>query len=142
MPTTIQVAFWAFIASAAIGIVGGLLKLGRRDEFIDTVRTSNSNLSQDQLNLAANIAIGVAVVIAVVIALLYLLFVFKLRAGRNWARIVLTVLTALQVISLVSGNNGSDWVNYVSAVAAVIGVVFSFVGDSNAYIAAGRQVRR
>ncbi|MGW4485301.1 hypothetical protein ACWEOE_15865 [Amycolatopsis sp. NPDC004368] len=141
VPTTITVAFWAFVASTVIGIVGGLLLFGQKDELIDAARGTNSTLSEAQLDQAANIALVIGVVIAVVIALLYLLFAVKLRAGRNWARIVLTVLTALQVLSLLRSDGGT-WLSYVSAVAAVIGVVFSFLGDSNAYIAAGRQVRR
>ncbi|WIX75837.1 hypothetical protein QRX50_30695 [Amycolatopsis carbonis] len=141
VPNTIAVAFWAFVVSTVIGIVGALLLFGQKDELIDAARRTNPNLSQAQLDQGANIALIVAVVIAIVIALLYLLFAVKLRAGRNWARIVLTVLTALQVLSLITGSGGT-WLSYLSALAAVIGVVFSFLGDSNAYIAAGRPVRR
>ncbi|MEV6896619.1 hypothetical protein [Amycolatopsis sp. NPDC051372] len=141
VPNTITVAFWAFVASTVIGIVAALLLFGQKDDLVDAARRTNPNLDQAQLDQAANIALVVAVVIAVLIALLYLLFAVKLRAGRNWARIVLTVLTALQVLSLITGNGGT-WLSYLSALAAVIGVVFSFVGDSNTYIAAGKQVRR
>ncbi|MEW2499846.1 hypothetical protein ACQPXB_26900 [Amycolatopsis sp. CA-161197] len=141
VPSTITVAFWAFVVSTVIGIVGALLLFGQKDDLIDAARRTNPNLGQAQLDQAANIALIVAVVIAVIIALLYLLFAVKLRAGRNWARIVLTVLTVLQVLSLIAGSGGT-WLSYLSALAAVIGVVFSFLGDSNAYIAAGRQVRR
>lgn len=140
-PSTITGAFWAFVVSTVIGIVGALLLFGQKDELIDAARRTNPNLSQDQLDQAANIALIVAVVIAVIIALLYLLFAVKLRAGRNWARIVLTVLTVLQVLSLIAGSGGT-WLTYLSALAAVIGVVLSFMRDSNAYIAAGKQARR
>ncbi|QRP49319.1 hypothetical protein [Amycolatopsis sp. FDAARGOS 1241] len=141
VPATVTGAFWAFIVSTVIGIVGALLLFGQKDELIDAARRANSGLSEEQLTQAANIALGVAVVIAIIIALLYVLFAVKLRGGRNWARIVLTVLTVLQVLSLVAGSGGT-WLSYLSGLAAVIGVVLSFLGDSNTYIAASKQIRR
>lgn len=134
-------AFWAFLAATVISIVSGLLVLGQRDALADAVRRSNTKLTAQQIDQAATVALVAAVVIAVLIALLYLFFAVKLRAGRNWARIVLTVLTALQVISLLAGSGGS-WIGYLSCLAAVIGVVLSFLPESSAYFAAAKPVRR
>lgn len=137
-PGTIEGAFWAFIAAPVIGLIGGLMVFGNRDEIATTLRDSNrqrgGNLTDAQIDQAANITMITALVVAVVIAALYLLFAFKLRAGRNWARIVLTVLAALQLISVLTGQ--STIAGYVAVLAAVVGVVLSFTGPSNAYIAA------
>jgi hypothetical protein len=142
-PSTVEGAFWAFIASTVIGLVGGLLIFGNRDAITDALRNSNrqsgGGLTETQIDQAVNIAMITAVVIAVIIAALYLLFAFKLRAGRNWARIVLTVLTALQLLSLLVGQ--STVVGYVGVLAAVAGVVLSFLAPSNPYFAAPKGIR-
>jgi len=79
-------------------------------------------------------------VLAVIFAGLYVLFAFKLRAGRNWARIVLTVIAALDLLTLVSGSAGTV-VGYIGALAAVIGCVMSYMANSNGYIRAVKAAR-
>jgi hypothetical protein len=142
-PSTVEYAFWAFIASTVIGLIGGLVVFGNRDAIADALRNSNrqnsGGLTEAQIDQAVNVTLIIAVVIAVVIAALYLLFAFKLRAGRNWARIVLTVLTALKLISLLVGQ--STIVDYVGVLAADAGVVLSFMTPSNAYFAATKTIR-
>jgi hypothetical protein len=139
-PGTIEGAFWAFIAAPVIGLIGGLLIFADRDKIAatmrDTNRQRNGTLTDAQIDQAVNVTMITAVVIAVIIAGLYLLFAFKLRAGRNWARIVLTVLAALQLLSVLTGQSTIG--GYVAVLAAVVGVVLSFTGPSNAYLAAGK----
>ncbi len=48
-----------------------------------------------------------AIVLSLMFAGLYVLFAFKLRVGRNWARIVLTIVAALALLSLLLGGAGS-----------------------------------
>jgi hypothetical protein len=142
-PGTVEGAFWAFIAAPVIGLIGGLLIFGNRDKIASTMRETNrqrgGNLTDAQIDQAVNVTMITAVVIAAIIAALYLLFAFKLRAGRNWARIVLTVLAALQLLSVLTGQ--STIAGYVAVLAAVIGVVLSFTGPSNAYFAAAAARR-
>ncbi|MEV7094962.1 hypothetical protein AB0M80_19205 [Amycolatopsis sp. NPDC051045] len=142
-PGTIEAAFWAFIAAPVIGLIGGLLIFADRDKIAATLRDTNrqrgGNLTDAQIDQTVNVTMITAVVIAVIIAALYLLFAFKLRAGRNWARIVLTVLAALQLISLLTGQSTIG--GYLAVLAAVVGVVLSFTGPSNAYIAAVKAQR-
>lgn len=139
-PTTITGAFYCYLLSTVISIVSGLLLLGNKDEIANQLRGSNtSGLTEQQIDQAAQIALIVAVVIALLFALIYLWLAFKLRAGRNWARITLTVLTVLQVISLAAGQ--SSVIGYLSALVAVIGLVFAYLGASNEYIAAVKRSR-
>jgi len=142
-PNAIEGAFWAFIASTVISLLGGILVFGNRDSLADATRKATqqggSALTEAQVDQLVTVGIVAALVIAVVIALLYLLFAFKLRAGRNWARIVLTVITALQLLSILVGE--STWAGYVSVLAAVVGVVLSFMAPSNAYFNAAKTIR-
>ncbi|MEV6832004.1 hypothetical protein [Amycolatopsis sp. NPDC051102] len=142
-PGTVEAAFWAFLASTVIGLIGGLLIFANRDGIArslrDANRERNGNLTDAQIDQAVNIGMITAVVIAVIIAALYLLFAFKLRAGRNWARIVLTVLTGLQLLSVLIGQSTIG--SFVAVFAAVVGVVLSFTGPSNAYFASLKAPR-
>ncbi|OXM56144.1 hypothetical protein CFP71_15100 [Amycolatopsis thailandensis] len=71
---------------------------------------------------------------------LYLLFMFKLRAGRNWARIVLTVLTAFQMLSVLLVQD--TIAGYVSVAADIVGVVLSYTPASNTYLSATAKPTR
>ncbi|WP_103352311.1 hypothetical protein [Amycolatopsis sp. CA-128772] len=142
-PGTVEGAFWAFLASTVIGLIGGVLIFANRDGIAQALRDANrqrgGNLTDAQIDQTVNATMITAVVIAVIIAALYLLFAFKLRAGRNWARIVLTVLTALQLLSLLIGQSTIG--GYLAVLAAVVGVVLSFTGPSNAYFASLKAPR-
>ncbi|KFU76363.1 hypothetical protein SAMN04489729_2661 [Amycolatopsis lurida] len=142
-PGTINGAFWAFLASAVIGLLSGVLAFASKDALVEATRNANrqsgTQLTEAQIDQAATFIIVIGLVIAVAFALLYLLFAAKLRAGRNWARIVLTVLTALQLISIIFSTN--TIVGYLSVLAAVIGVVLSFTAPSNEYITATKVAR-
>ncbi|TNC23575.1 hypothetical protein [Amycolatopsis alkalitolerans] len=134
VPSTITTAFYCYLASTVIGIVSGLLVPGNQGEIADALRRANTaHLTESQIQDAARIAVISAVVIALLISLIYLWLAFKLRAGRNWARITLTVLTVLQVILLASGRGGSV-VGYLALLLAVAGLVFAWLGASSQYI--------
>jgi hypothetical protein len=141
-PTEMTAAFWCYVVAALISLVGGLLVIGQKQAFLDTLRKSsnNANLTPEQLDSVASTEITVAIVIAVIIAALYLLFTFKLRAGRNWARIVLTVVAALALLSLLFGN-GQTLLGYIGELAAVAGAVLSWLPKSSEYIAAVKASR-
>ncbi|QKV73404.1 hypothetical protein [Amycolatopsis sp. Hca4] len=142
-PSTVEGAFWAFIVAPVVGLIGAVLIFANRDAITTTMRDANrqrgGNLTDAQIDQAVNVTMITAVVIAVIIAALYLLFAFKLRAGRNWARIVLTVLTALQLLSVLFGQSTIG--GYIAVLAAVVGVVLSFTSPSNAYFAAAKAPR-
>jgi ABC-type transport system involved in cytochrome bd biosynthesis fused ATPase/permease subunit len=145
-PTEIVGAFWAYLVAAIAWLIGGLLVIGNKQQIADALRSANNQggaLTESQIDTAANVGVILVVVVAVVISSLYALFAFKLKAGRNWARIVLTVLAALALISLLLGTGG-NFVSYIGQFAAILAAVLSFMPGSNAYIAqvkASRQLR-
>lgn len=138
-PAVITGAFWAFVAATLVGLAGAVFLFFAHDTLADAMRRANGQNSARLTDAQIDQAVTIGIVVGVVIALLRLLFAFKLRAGRNWARIVLTVLTALQVISLLAGQ--STVIGYVSTGLAVLGVVLSFLPEANQYIAAAKAPR-
>jgi len=140
-PKEIVASFWCYLGGALVGLLSGLLFIGQKQALLDTLRNQNTtNLSDADLQAAANIAVVLVVVIAVILAGLYALFAFKLKAGRNWARIVLTIVAALNLLSLVSGRGGSA-VGYVGELAVIAGAVLSYLPNSSAYITAVKASR-
>jgi hypothetical protein len=139
-PREVTVSFWCYIAGAVIVLIGGLFYLGSKQTVLDTLRNNNtSTLTDTQLQAAANLAVGLVVVFAIIIAGLYVLFAFKLKAGRNWARIVLTIIAALNLLSLLSGGTA---LSYIGTLAAVVGCVLSYLPNSSAYFAAVKRSRQ
>ena len=126
-------AFFGYLVSTISALVGAGLLLGYRDELAGALRTANTRLTEDQIQHSATIGQAFGIAVLVVLALLYLFLSFKLKAGRNWARIVLTIVTLLQVASLVA-TSGTP-VNYVSTAISVLALVLSYLPPSNAYVA-------
>lgn len=134
LPATVTGSFWAFVATAVIGVVDALLAAGRRQAFVDAARHATPSLTDAQIQQAATFAIAAGMVFTAIISLLYLLFAFKVRAGRNWARIVLVIGTVLRAIPLATGN--ASVTTYLATAVAVVGVVLFFLPASNEYFAA------
>jgi hypothetical protein len=139
-PREIVVSFWCYLVAAAIVLVNGLVSIGSKQAVVTALHKTSPTLTPSQLDSAATGAVAIAVVLAAIFAGLYVLFAFKLRAGRNWARIVLTVIAALDLLTLVSGTAGTV-VGYIGALAAVIGCVMSYMANSNGYIRAVKAAR-
>ncbi len=137
-PTTIVAAFFGFLVSSVTALATGALVLTSRQEAVDALRSDRgAALTEEQVQAAVTVTMAVAVGITVLVALIYLWLSFKLKAGRNWARVVLTVFTLLQVASLVTGQGSA--LGWVSGVIAVVALVLSYLPASNAYIAAVKR---
>ncbi|MEV4599855.1 hypothetical protein AB0K15_20955 [Amycolatopsis sp. NPDC049253] len=138
-PGTVLGAFWLYLVSTVVAIVGVVVLVTNKQTIVDAIGNADrGRLTDAQIRQAANVGLWVAVAIAVVIALIYLWLAFKLKAGRNWARITLAILTLLQIASLVAGRGGTA-LGYLSAAAAVVALVLAFLPPSNAYLSAARR---
>lgn len=140
-PTEIVASFWCYIGAAVVVLLGGLLYLGQKQTVLDALRNANTtNLTETQLESLASATIVIVVVVAAIIAALYVLFAFKLKSGRNWARIVLTIVAVLDLLSLVTGRGGAA-VGYIGALAAIVGCVLSYLPNASGYFAAVKAAR-
>ncbi|WP_106186080.1 hypothetical protein [Umezawaea tangerina] len=133
-PSTIITAFFGFLASTVVSLAAIVLLAGSHGQLVDSLRQSNPSMTDEQLQSTATLGLGFAIGVAAVIALVHLWLAFKLKAGRNWARVVLTVITLLQLASIVA-TQGNTAVGYASCAIAVVAVVLSYLPASNAYIA-------
>ncbi|RKT57898.1 hypothetical protein [Saccharothrix australiensis] len=138
VPKEVRVSFWIWIAGAVLSVVGSLYALTQRDEIADVLRRqpNASELSPEQFDAAVTTSVLFAVVLGVVFAGLYVLFAFKARAGRNWARVVLTVLTALGLLSTLFGASVSG---LFTSLISVVAVVLLYLPNSKAYFDAVKR---
>jgi hypothetical protein len=142
-PTTITIAFWAFIASTLLGLASGVVTLlsgnpvGQVTQTVivgDGTDTADTQVSQITTATSAGV-----LVFSVIMSLLYVLFAAKVRAGRNWARILLTVIAGLQLLAIMFEQ--STTLGYVGTLCAVGGAASCFAKPSNAYVAAMKAAR-
>ncbi|MEJ8284840.1 MULTISPECIES: hypothetical protein [Curtobacterium] len=120
-PTSVTVSFIIWLVVVLANIVQGIISL-----------TSGS--SADVADSVGTAPLVGGAIFAFVLAVIELIIVFKMRDGRNWARIVLTVLAILQLIGVgvgaASGGNAFGW---IGAVAVLVATILMYVGGANGY---------
>jgi phosphatidylserine synthase len=132
-PGTIILSFFGFLAATVTTIAGAVFLATSGSALEEELRRRETSLSDSEIDAAVRFTQGAGIAVAAIIVLGYLWLAFKLKAGRNWARVVLTVLTLLQVGFLFVGG-AADVLGYVSCGVAVIAMVLSYLPASNAYV--------
>jgi hypothetical protein len=121
-PTVVTAAFWLWIASAVIGLIGFAVTF---PSVVAATQAIGGPVSGGALvGSIAGAIIGAA--IRVVFA------IFLLR-GANWARIVLTVLGAIIVLSLLPSIISGNLLAIVELVAVVVAVVLSWLSSAKPF---------
>lgn len=147
IPSTVNGAFALYILAALVSVVSAVLLFTEsgRETVRQAIRDAQagSGLTDAEFDSAVGIAVGVAVAVTFLFIGLYLLFAFMMRAGRNWARIVLTILSALNIASSLAGTaaGGMTWATWTSLILSVIAIVLMFLAPSNQYFDRSKQFR-
>ncbi|QIZ34916.1 hypothetical protein [Saccharopolyspora sp. ASAGF58] len=160
-PQALLVARWLWIGSVLIGVVQAFIQLLDRPQLIDKLRQLQPDMSQLDLEAAANSGIMFTFLLKAMILLLYVMLSRRMLEGRNWARIVLTVfggfgiinaLITVLTVSLVGSAlirqltgvavNGVDVVfSLVVMLVEIAAIVFMYRPDSNRFCQAMRNRR-
>ena len=150
-PGSVTGAFVIYLLAAIVSILGIVLVVTSN---VWSRAIAENNTSGVDTQTLVNTAKIVTVVVGLIFVALYLLFAFKMRAGRNWARIVLTVLSALSIISAfsatssvtvnghvyrVSSQQASGW---IGTVLAILAIVLMYLPASNAYFRDTKAARQ
>lgn len=149
-PKAIDSAFQAVLASIAISAVGTVVTvMFDRVLLTQIVDQTLEGVPADQ-RLSTAAMVGVMQVVLgfsiAVFAGLFLLFAFKMRAGRNWARLLLTVYTGFGVVSFLSAmaSEGAAlelmW-SLAEVAFGVTAVVYMFRPESTKYFAEHKERR-
>lgn len=137
-PQPVNIAFWLYIASAALSVISGIVTAiivsGQRDQFLESLRNSGVNDSGSAVDAVIGFAIAWAVITLIFWALVFVLFAVFMRRGANWARIVLTVLTVVSLLNLLA----SFGIGALQVIASVVATVLIWLKPASAYFAAVR----
>lgn len=137
-PTLVQIAFWIWIAAAVLALVRVVLVLQQKNLVINQLRASPpKGLAPSQYSQYAQELIDVQVLLFVLAAIFFVFFAYKVRGGRNWARLTITVITVLGVIS--TAYAGLNPQTAISLVISVVPVVLVNLPQSMAYFAARKR---
>lgn len=123
-PGTVTAAFWILLLGLILDAIGAILLLVAGIAF-----AGSRDAGGTAAGLSGPILIGAAVV-ALLFVVIELIIVFKMRAGRNWARIVITILEVLGLGALFT--NATFW-SWGAVVLSLIAVVLMWLPASNAY---------
>jgi hypothetical protein len=148
-PKAIDNAFQASLAGTAIASVATVITVLLDREWLDRlVRQVIEDTGQAGMEVAdartmVQVSLGLGIVL---FAALFVLFALKMRAGRNWARLLLTAFAAVGTINFLSavGSTGADlelmW-SLAEVAFAVTAVIYMFRPESTAYFTEHRKRR-
>lgn len=150
-PKAIDTAFLFTLIGIVLGSVGAVVTtLLDHDQIVRLARDMLSRSGRpyteaDVLAMIGPVRVASAVMIALVAGLLVLV-AFLVRAGRNWARIVLTGVTvffAFDFLTAVSAEGAAlELIWHLAGVAFLVtAVVYMFRPESTKYFAERRRVR-
>lgn len=150
-PKAIDNAFWASIASTAIASVATVVTVLFDQAWLDRFaramladtgrRATDADLATATGVAKLSLGLGVALFAAV-----FVLFAVKMRAGRGWARIVLTafaVLGAMNFLTAAASTGaalGLMW-SLAEVAFSITAVVYMFRPESTAFFADHRRRR-
>lgn len=145
-PAEVLTAVKLWFVSILVGLLGGILGYALTDKNAALQKAMDSNtsgLSRADLETLVNVGLVIGLTVALVMLGLEVFFVLKMKAGRNWARIVLTVLGALSALSslvgLAQGFSLGSAVNLISLLLTIAAVVFMFRPAATHYFKPARS---
>jgi hypothetical protein len=149
-PKAIDSAFQAVLVSVAINAVATVVTvLLDRAQLTSMVTEMLDTLPQDQ-RVGVNAMVGAFQVILgisiLIFAGLFVLFAVKMRAGRNWARLLLTIYTAFGLMTFLAGvaSSGPElelmW-SLAEVAFGVTAVVYMFRPESTKYFLETKERR-
>ncbi|SDT54977.1 hypothetical protein SAMN04489743_3532 [Pseudarthrobacter equi] len=112
LPLELKVSFWIWFVGGVLSMLGGLLGM-------------LASLVLFAAAPAAAMGVVVLMLLAAAVGVAQMVFALKMKAGRSWARVALTVLAAITLgLAVVNGSAGTgqagNWVAFVVALAATV----------------------
>jgi hypothetical protein len=145
-PSTVMNAFRLMLVTAALSVIGIIATFATKDDLRQRLRRANLDADTTRLDNLVNTAIAISLVVAIVFVVLYVLLAFKVRAGRNWARIVTWVLAGLGVLSLLGALSTtatplSRTLSVISGLIDIVIIVLLAQRPSNDYFRGSARQR-
>ncbi|QNE16529.1 hypothetical protein FYJ92_15745 [Pseudarthrobacter sp. NBSH8] len=114
LPTELKVSYWIWLIGGMLGVLGGLLGvLGTLALFVVAP------------GLAAVLLL--LVLVALALAAAQIVLVLKMKEGKEWARLALTIVAGVSLVLAVIGGSvgggsgiGNNWLGFLISAAATV----------------------
>jgi F0F1-type ATP synthase assembly protein I len=147
-PKSVDNSFLLWLVITGLGVLSLILTLTvGSDDITEQARKAledaGKSTSPSEVESAANAAKMFAVIGGLLFTGLYLLFVFMMRGGKNWARITLAILGLIGIIGTLIQLRSVGAVTMIFGFLQVLLILgaayFMFRPDANQYFAAGKR---
>jgi hypothetical protein len=153
-PTAVTIAFWCWLAAAALVVVGlpAVLLLGV-DGLAQSIYVESRDSADPMSMEAAKVGAWLTPVLFgfgfAVLSVPYVIAAAKLRGGRNWARVLLAVLGGFGLFfglfTLAAFTGAPEWVNWLAGVVwsllflgcVLLGIITMFLPAANDFVRVG-----
>jgi hypothetical protein len=112
MPTELKVSYWIWLIGGMLGVLGGLLGL-------------LGTLALFAVSPALAAVVLLLVLVALVLGAAQVVLVLKMKEGKEWARLVLTIVAGVSLVLAVLGGSvgqgiGNNWFGFLISAAATV----------------------
>ena len=112
MPTELKVSYWIWLIGGFLGLLGGLIGIFGTLVLFSVIPA-----------LAAIVLL--LVIVSVVLAAAQVVLAMKMKEGKEWARLALTVLVGVGLLLSVIGSASTDgrsngWFGFIVGLAAAV----------------------
>jgi hypothetical protein len=129
----VNIAFWLYIAGAALSLIALVVSLATvgslKDDLQRQLATQGQQISGSALDSIVAVSVTGAVIFGILYIVAYVLFAYFMRRGANWARIVLLVVTVLSLFGILGGFG----LGAARVVVGVIATILIFLKPANDY---------
>jgi hypothetical protein len=104
-PSSVEISFWLWITYLSIGAINSVIAFIQRDrnraDALNAVIAQHPTMDRSMIETVASMVVVGVVVLGLLFVAAGLCFALLTRAGRNWARVLLTVVGSLSVLFLI-----------------------------------------
>lgn len=123
-PKEVDTSFWLWISYFALGVLGIFFTYPQtqqiRNEAMREALAKNPELDQTAFENFMTVAVNVGLALGLLFVAVLIVFVYLIRGGRNWARIVLAVIGGLGLLFGLLGLAGASGLSVLLALIQLL----------------------